>query len=52
MIAVNLVQVDDILAALLLVGQLGLWVIYAVLVVESIASQLFGPARWRSFRRC
>jgi MFS family permease len=44
MIAVNLVQAV-VLLPLLLVGQLGLWVIYAVLVVESSASQLFGPAR-------
>jgi MFS family permease len=44
MIAVNLVQAV-VLLPLLLVGQLGLWVIYAVLVVESSASQLFFPAR-------
>jgi MFS family permease len=44
MIVVNLVQAV-VLLPLLLVGQLGLWVIYAVLVVESSASQLFGPAR-------
>ena len=44
MIAVNLVQAV-VLLPLLLVGQLGLWVIYAVVVVESSASQLFFPAR-------
>jgi MFS family permease len=44
MIAVNLIQAV-VLLPLLLVGQLGLWVIYAVLVVESSVSQLFGPAR-------
>ena len=44
MIAVNLVQAV-VLLPLLLVGQLGLWVIYAVLVVESSVSQLFFPAR-------
>jgi MFS family permease len=44
MIAVNLVQAV-VLLPLLLVGQLGLWVIYAVLVVESSASQLFFPSR-------
>ena len=44
MIAVNLVQAV-VLLPLLLVGQLGLWVIYAVLVVESSVSQLFHPAR-------
>ena len=43
MIAVNLVQAVIILP-LLLVPQLGLWVVYAVLVVESSVSQLFGPA--------
>jgi MFS family permease len=44
MIAVNLVQAATILP-LLLVGQLGLWVVYLVLVVESCVSQLFNPAR-------
>lgn len=44
MIAVNLVQAV-VLLPLLLVDQLGLWIIYAVLVVESSASQLFFPAR-------
>ena len=44
MIAVNLVQAI-VLLPLLLVGQLGLWVIYAVVVVESSVSQLFYPAR-------
>ncbi len=44
MIAVNLVQAI-VLLPLLLVGQLGLWVIYAVVVVESTVSQLFSPAR-------
>ncbi|MGZ6300142.1 MAG: MFS transporter, partial [Candidatus Limnocylindria bacterium] len=44
MIAVNLLQAVSLLP-LLLVSQLGLWVIYAVLVIESCVSQLFGPAR-------
>ncbi|MEX0626451.1 MAG: MFS transporter [Chloroflexota bacterium] len=44
MIVVNLLQALIILP-LLLVGQLGLWVIYAVLVAESSVSQLFNPAR-------
>ena len=44
MITVNLLQAVGILP-LLFVGQLGLWVIYAVLVVESCVSQLFNPAR-------
>ncbi len=43
MILVNLLQAVSILP-LLLVPQLGLWVVYAVLVVESSISQLFGPA--------
>jgi MFS family permease len=43
MIVVNLIQAASLLP-LLLVGQLGIWVIYAVLVVESSVSQLFGPA--------
>jgi MFS family permease len=43
MIGVNLLQAVSILP-LLLVPQLGLWVVYAVLVVESSISQLFGPA--------
>ena len=43
MIAVNLLQALSLLP-LLLVGELGLWVIYAVLVVESSVSQLFQPA--------
>jgi MFS family permease len=44
MITVNLIQAVCILP-LLLVDQLGLWVIYAVLLTESSVSQLFGPAR-------
>src|SRR3990170_1785222 len=44
MIVVNLLQALTLLP-LLLVGQLGLWVVYAVLVVESCVSQLFNPAR-------
>ena len=44
MIVVNLLQAASILP-LLLVGQLGLWMVYAVLVVESCVSQLFNPAR-------
>lgn len=43
MIVVNLLQAVIILP-LLLVPQLGLWVVYAVLVVESSVSQLFRPA--------
>lgn len=43
MVVVNLLQAVSILP-LLLVPQLGLWVVYAVLVVESSISQLFGPA--------
>lgn len=43
MIVVNLLQAVSILP-LLLVPQLGLWVVYAVLVVESSVSQLFNPA--------
>ena len=43
MIVVNVLQAASLLP-LLLVGQLGIWVIYAVLVVESSISQLFGPA--------
>lgn len=44
MIVVNLLQSVAILA-LLLVPHLGLWVIYAVLVIESSVSQLFNPAQ-------
>jgi predicted MFS family arabinose efflux permease len=44
MIVVNLLQALSLLP-LLLVDQLGLWVIYAVLVVESSVSQLFNPAQ-------
>jgi len=44
MVAVNLLQALALLP-LLLVGQLGLWVIYAVVVVESSVSQLFHPAQ-------
>jgi MFS family permease len=44
MVVVNLLQAV-ILLPLLLVGQLGLWVIYAVLLMESGVSQLFGPAQ-------
>jgi MFS family permease len=44
MVVVNLLQALAILP-LLLVGQLGLWVVYAVLVVESSVSQLFRPAQ-------
>ena len=44
MIVVNLLQALSLLP-LLLVPQLGLWVIYAVLVVESSVSQLFNPAQ-------
>ena len=44
MVAVNLLQAASLLP-LLLVPQLGLWVIYAVLLVESSVSQLFNPAQ-------
>ena len=44
MVAVNLLQAASLLP-LLLVPQLGLWVVYAVLVVESSVSQLFNPAQ-------
>ncbi|HLB44566.1 MAG TPA: MFS transporter, partial [Candidatus Limnocylindrales bacterium] len=44
MVAVNLLQAVSLLP-LLLVGELGLWVAYAVLVVESSLSQLFSPAQ-------
>ncbi len=44
MVAVNLIQALIILP-LLLIDQLGLWVIYAVLVAESSVSQLFQPAK-------
>jgi predicted MFS family arabinose efflux permease len=44
MITVNLLQALSLLP-LLLVDQLGLWVIYAVLVLESSISQLFHPAQ-------
>jgi MFS family permease len=44
MVVVNLLQAVIILP-LLLVGDLGIWVVYAVLVVESSVSQLFGPAQ-------
>lgn len=44
MVVVNLLQAVALLP-LLLVGELGLWVAYAVLVVESSLSQLFGPAQ-------
>ncbi len=44
MVTVNLLQAASLLP-LLLVGQLGLWVVYAVLVVESSVSQLFNPAQ-------
>jgi MFS family permease len=44
MIAVNLIQALSILP-LLLVDQVGLWVVYAVLVTESSVSQLFRPAQ-------
>jgi MFS family permease len=43
MIVVNLLQAVTLLP-LLLVSQLGLWVVYAVLVTESSVSQLFNPA--------
>ena len=44
MIVVNLLQALS-LVPLLFVNDLGLWVIYAVLLAESCISQLFGPAR-------
>jgi MFS family permease len=44
MVTVNLLQAVSLLP-LLLVPQLGLWLIYAVLLVESGVSQLFGPAQ-------
>lgn len=44
MVTVNLLQALSLLP-LLLVPQLGLWVIYAVLVLESSISQLFQPAQ-------
>jgi len=44
MVVVNLLQAVSLLP-LLLVGELGLWVAYAVLVVESSLSQLFSPAQ-------
>jgi MFS family permease len=44
MIVVNLLQAASLLP-LLLVGQLGLWIVYAVLVAESSISQLFNPAQ-------
>jgi MFS family permease len=44
MVTVNLLQAVSLLP-LLLVPQLGLWVIYAVLLVESSVSQLFNPAQ-------
>ncbi len=44
MVTVNLLQAVSLLP-LLLVPQLGLWVIYAVLLLESSISQLFGPAQ-------
>jgi MFS family permease len=44
MVVVNLLQAA-ILLPLLLVNELGLWVIYAVLLIESSVSQLFGPAQ-------
>lgn len=44
MITVNLLQAVSMLG-LLLVDGLGLWVIYAVLVLESSISQLFNPAQ-------
>lgn len=44
MVTVNLLQALSLLP-LLLVPQLGLWVIYAVLLMESSISQLFGPAQ-------
>ncbi len=44
MVAVNLLQAA-VLLPLLLVDQLGLWVVYVVLVMESSLSQLFSPAQ-------
>ena len=44
MVTVNLLQALSILP-LLLVPQFGLWLIYAVLLLESSISQLFGPAQ-------
>jgi len=44
MATVNLLQAISLLP-LLLVPQLGLWVVYAVLLLESSISQLFGPAQ-------
>ena len=44
MVVVNLLQAASLLP-ILLVGQLGLWVAYAVLVVESSLSQLVQPAQ-------
>jgi len=44
MVTANLLQALSLLP-LLLVSQLGLWVIFAVLVLESSISQLFGPAQ-------
>lgn len=44
MIAVTLLQAASLLP-LLMVGQLGLWIVYAVLVTESSISQLFNPAQ-------
>jgi MFS family permease len=44
MLAVNLLQAATILP-LLLVGDLGLWVVYLVLAVESSLSQLVNPAQ-------
>ena len=44
MVTVNLLQALSLLP-LLLVSQLGLWVIFAVLLLESSISQLFGPAQ-------
>ncbi len=44
MVTVNLLQAVSLLP-LLLVSSLGLWVIYAVLLVESSVSQLFNPAQ-------
>ena len=44
MVTVNLLQAVSLLP-LLLVSQLGLWIIYAVLLVESSVSQLFNPAQ-------
>ena len=44
MVTANLLQALSLLP-LLLVSQLGLWVIFAVLLLESSISQLFGPAQ-------